>query len=120
MSMSAKAMSGTPLEFTLATFSGSTRSNAAAKITRVEDRNTVPTQPKNHSESTATRMNCSTGLPKNDAASRPGYGHTPVGIVPAQNALLAALYQSQPNVLENSRNSPTAASVVATSAPPIA
>ena len=76
---------------TLATDSGSTRSNAAAKITRVEDRNTVPTQPKNHSDRIAIRTNWSTGLPRNDAASRPGYGHTPVGIVPAQNALLAAL-----------------------------
>src|SRR4029453_2177057 len=106
--MSASATIGTPLPVTLATPSGRTRSNAAAKITRVDDRNTVPTQPKNHSESTATRMNWSTGLPKNDAASRPGYGQAPVGIVPAQNALLAALYQSHPNVLENSAKRITA------------
>src|SRR5690242_5280535 len=32
----------------LAIRSGSSRSKAAAKITRVEDRNTVPAQPKNH------------------------------------------------------------------------
>src|SRR5215216_2932171 len=118
--MSASATIGTPVRETLATFSGSTRSNAAAKMTRVEDRKTVPTQPKNHSDSTPTRRNCSTGLPKNDAASRPGYGHAPVGAVPAQNALLAALYQSHPKVLENSRNSTTAATVVASSAPAIA
>src|SRR4029078_1627872 len=93
-SISSSAMYGTPELLTLATDSGSTRSNAAAKITRVEDRNTVPTQPKNHSESTATRRNCSTGEPRKAAASRPGYGQTPVGIVPSQNALLAALYQS--------------------------
>src|SRR3954451_19635692 len=118
--MSSSAMTGTPLRLTFATPSGSTRSNAAANTTRVEDRNTVPTQPKNHSDRTAIRMNCSTGLPSSDAASSPGYGQTPVGIVPAQNALLAALYQSHPNVLENSRNSTTAAIEVATSAPAIA
>src|SRR5919202_4916241 len=99
--MRASATIGTPLRLTLATDSGSTRSKAAAKMTRVDDRNTVPTQPKNHSDRIAMRMNCSTGG-RNAAASRPGYGHTPVGIVPAQKALLAALYQSQPNVLENS------------------
>ena len=33
---------------TCAAPSGRIRSNAAAKITRVEDRNSVPTQPKNH------------------------------------------------------------------------
>src|SRR5690349_15240605 len=113
-------MSGTPLFDTFATLSGSTRSKAAAKITRVDDRKTVPTHPKNHSESTATRMNCSTGLPKNDAASRPGYGQTPVGIVPAQKALLAALYQPQPKVFEKSRKRMTAVIVVAISAPPMA
>src|SRR5919108_2135361 len=118
--MSSSATYGTPLRLTLAAPSGSTRSNAAAKTTRVDDRKTVPTQPKNHSESTATSRNCSTGLPKKDAASKPGYGHTPVGIVPAQNALLAALYQSQPNVFENSRKSTTAAIDVATSAPNMA
>src|SRR5262245_3665920 len=118
--MSSSATNGTPLRLTFAAPSGSTRSNAAAKTTRVEDRNTVPTQPKNHSDNTATSRNCSTGLPRNDEASRPGYGQTPVGIVPAQKALLAAMYQSQPNVFENSRNSATAASDVASSAPNIA
>src|ERR671929_551139 len=118
--MSSSATIGTPLRLTLATDSGSTRSNAAAKITRVDDRKTVPTQPKNHSDSTPTSRNCSTGEPRNDAASSPGYGQTPVGIVPAQNALFAALYQSHPNVLENSRKRTIAAAVVASSAPPIA
>src|SRR4051794_4087958 len=117
--MSSSATYGTPLRSTFATLSGSTRSNAAAKITRVEDRNTVPTHPKNHIERTAISRNCNTGLPRNEAASRPGSAPTPVGIAPAQNALLAALYQPQPNVLENSRNSTTAAIDVATSAPAI-
>src|SRR5690349_14656644 len=89
-SISASATIGTPLRLTLATDSGSTRSNAAAKITRVEDRNTVPTQPKNHSDSTATSTNCRT-FGRNAAASRPGYGQTPVGMVPAHDAALAAL-----------------------------
>src|SRR3954453_12661220 len=100
--MSSSATTGTPVRDTVATDSGSTRSNAAAKITRVEDKNTVPTQPKNHSDSIATSRNCNTGEPRNDAASNPGYGHVPVWIVPAQKALFAALYQSHPNVFENS------------------
>src|SRR3954463_4400735 len=89
-SISSSAMSGTPLRSTFATPSGSTRSNAAAKTTRVEDRNTVPTQPKNHIDRMAMRTNWRNPPGRNDAAKRPGYGHTPVGIVPAQNALLAA------------------------------
>jgi hypothetical protein len=32
----------------LAAHDGSTRSNAAAKMTRVDERNRVPAQPKNH------------------------------------------------------------------------
>src|SRR5262245_15411882 len=118
--MSSRATHGTPLLETLATGSGSTRSNAVAKITRVDDRKTVPTQPKNHSDMIVMKRNCRTGLPKNAAASRAGYGNAPVGPVPAQYALLAALYQSQPNVFENSRKQMTAAIVVASSAPPIA
>jgi len=56
----------------LATASGSTLSKAVAKTTRVEDRNTVPTHPKNHSDSRPTRMTCSMGLSKKKAAKRPG------------------------------------------------
>ena len=69
---------------TLATLSGRIRSNDAANTTRVEDRNTDPTQPKNHSDMIRIRMNCSTGLEKTIAASIAGYGNTPIGIVPAQ------------------------------------
>src|SRR3954452_11117959 len=82
-SISSTATTGTPLLLTLAAASGSTRSNAAAKITRVEDRNSVPTHPKNHSDMIATRMNWSTWLPKNDAAISAGYGNTGVAPVPA-------------------------------------
>ena len=41
----------------LAATSGSTRSNAAANTTRVDDRNTVPTQPKNQRLNSPTTMN---------------------------------------------------------------
>src|SRR5919202_78736 len=91
ISISASAAYGTPLRPTFAAHSGSTRSNAVAKITRVEDRNTEPTQPKNHSDSSVMRTNCRIGLPTRKAASVPGYGNTPIGFVPAQYALFAAL-----------------------------
>ena len=70
--MSASAQYGTPFFDTSATASGRMRSNAAANTTRVEDRNTEPTQPTNHSARIVIRMNWSTGLPKNIAASVPG------------------------------------------------
>jgi hypothetical protein len=56
----------------LATASGSTRSNAVAKTTRVDERKTVPTHPKNHSDRRPTRITCSMGLSKKKAAKRPG------------------------------------------------
>ena len=56
----------------LATHSGNTRSKAVAKTTRVEERNTDPTHPKNHSASSAKRMNCRMGLSKRNAAKSPG------------------------------------------------
>src|SRR5215210_2584829 len=43
--ISARAAHGTPRSETRAAHSGRTRSNAAAKIIRVEDRNSVPVQP---------------------------------------------------------------------------
>src|SRR5437763_4926800 len=47
--ISSRAPYGTRLpEEMLAAQAGRTRSNAAAKMTRVEDRNRVPAQPKNH------------------------------------------------------------------------
>ena len=39
---------------TSATFSGRIRSNAAAKITRVDDRNSVPAHPRNHAAKATT------------------------------------------------------------------
>src|ERR1700758_3610767 len=41
---------------TCAAASGSTRSKAAANMTRVEDRNSVPTQPKNHRLISSSKM----------------------------------------------------------------
>src|ERR687891_2252374 len=41
---------------TSATFSGRMRSNAAAKITRVDDRNSVPAQPRNQAPKTSTMI----------------------------------------------------------------
>src|SRR5215207_8110567 len=46
--MSNMAFTGVPFLFNSAAFSGSKRSNAAAKITRVEERNKVPAHPNHH------------------------------------------------------------------------
>ena len=47
--MNRRAMIGTARRSeTRAALSGRTRSNAAAKIIRVDDRNSVPDQPRNH------------------------------------------------------------------------
>ena len=51
---------------------GSTRSKAAAKMTRVEDRNSVPTQPKNHRLMIRMRMNWNTALCTTQLASITG------------------------------------------------
>ena len=56
MAMSSRATTGTPPEVTLATPSGRMRSKAEAKIMRVDERNTVPHQPKTSSEIGAIRM----------------------------------------------------------------
>jgi hypothetical protein len=52
--------------------SGSRRSKAAAKITRVELRNTVPDQPNHHRLNSRTTMNWSAGLVVRKAANSPG------------------------------------------------
>src|SRR5580700_10305248 len=59
---------------TCAAASGSTRSNAAAKMTRVEDRNSVPTQPKNHRLNSRIRMTWNAELCTSQAAISTGYG----------------------------------------------
>ena len=46
----------------LAAHAGSTRSNAAAKMTRVDERNRVPAQPKNHIPMTARSTTWNTAL----------------------------------------------------------
>jgi hypothetical protein len=72
MSMSKSAAYGTPLFVVLETHSGKTRSKAVAKTTRVEERNTDPTHPKNHSDISATKRNCRMGFWRSIAASSPG------------------------------------------------
>ncbi len=60
-------------------------------MTRDAVRNTVPTQPKNHSDMSRITMNCSHGLTKN-VASVTGYGHTPPSwSVPPHHALFDEL-----------------------------
>src|SRR5262245_1722683 len=57
---------------TVATASGSSRSKAAAKITRVEDRKIVPAQPKNHMLIARTTTNWRIGLDVKNIASIAG------------------------------------------------
>ena len=59
---------------TCAAASGSTRSKAAAKMTRVEDRNSVPTQPKNHRLISSSKMTWNAALFTTQPASITGYG----------------------------------------------
>src|SRR5580700_4696943 len=61
---------------TCAAASGSTRSKAAAKMTRVEDRNSVPTQPKNHRLISRITMTWKAELCTSQAAIITGYGKT--------------------------------------------
>jgi len=64
---------------TSAARSGSTRSKAAAKMTRVEDRKSVPTQPKNHRLITRIRMTWKALLCTSQPANMNGYGQTGMG-----------------------------------------
>ena len=60
--MSSRAMTGTPPDVTLATLSGRMRSNADAKIMRVELRNTVPHHPNTIREMAAMKITWKTLL----------------------------------------------------------
>src|SRR5256885_11506301 len=75
----------------LAAHSGSTRSKAAAKITRVEDRNTVPAQPKNHKPITRMISAWRRWLFTSQPAYMTGQGQPGTGAVPDQYAALASL-----------------------------
>src|SRR5215471_15349073 len=59
---------------TAAAPSGRIRSNAAAKMTRVDDRNSVPTQPKNHRLISRIKMTWKAWLLTSQPASSAGYG----------------------------------------------
>src|SRR6266566_1747333 len=58
---------------------GSTRSNAAAKMTRVEDRNRVPAQPKNHRPMTMMSRAWKRWLLTKKPANITGYGQIGTG-----------------------------------------
>ena len=60
----------------LETHSGSMRSSAAAKITRVEDRKTVPDQPNHHIPTRKIMISCRARLPVRKEANCTGYGQT--------------------------------------------
>src|SRR2546425_12985086 len=62
-----------------AAHSGSTRSKAAAKMTRVDERNRVPAQPKNQRPMTAISSAWKRWLPTNQPASMIGYGQIGTG-----------------------------------------
>src|SRR5579859_1372363 len=70
---------------------GSTRSNAAAKMTRVEDRNRGPAQPRNQTPITMMSRAWKRWLSTSQPANITGYGHVPTGAVPPYQAALAAL-----------------------------
>ena len=90
--MSASEPYGTRrLEEMFAAHEGSTRSKAAAKITRVEDRNRVPAHPKNHRPMTMMSRAWNSLLSTSQPANITGYGQVPTGAVPAYHAALAAL-----------------------------
>src|SRR5713226_1785954 len=100
----------------LAAHDGNTRSNAAANITRVEDRNRVPAHPKNHRPMTMMSSAWNAWLLTSQPANITGYGHVPTGAVPAQNEALAALYNCQPIVL-TTRSITRATSAIVTHRP---
>src|SRR6202140_5962434 len=63
----------------LAAHDGSTRSKAAAKMTRVEERNTVPAQPKNHRPMTMISRAWNRWLLTRKPANMTGYGQIGTG-----------------------------------------
>src|SRR2546425_12503602 len=93
-----------------AAHSGSTRSKAAAKMTRVDERKRVPAQPKNQRPMTAISSAWKRWLPTNQPASMIGYGQIGTGgageagtKMVFQYAALGARYEAPPNVLTMSR-----------------
>ena len=73
MTISSSALIGARVrESILDTHSGSIRSRAAAKITRVEERKTVPDQPNHHRLIRKMTRNCTSGLRIMKAANSAG------------------------------------------------
>src|SRR2546430_14407021 len=63
----------------LAAHAGSTRSKAAAKMTRVDERNRVPAQPKNHRPMTMIKRAWKAWLSTRNPANMTGYGQMGTG-----------------------------------------
>src|SRR5712691_9764964 len=79
-SISTRLHAGTcRLSVTSATFSGRIRSNAAAKITRVDDRKSVPDQPRYQAPNTTIRRPARNELWNHIPTSSGGYDHTGMG-----------------------------------------
>src|SRR3990170_2906234 len=77
MIINKSALTGVPVRSSnFATDSGSRRSNAAAKMTRVEERKTVAHQPNHHKLISAITRNCTNLFVVRNAASIAGYGQT--------------------------------------------
>src|SRR3972149_11151988 len=77
MAISSKALTGVLVRVSIFdTHSGNIRSRAAAKITRVEDRNTVPDQPNHQKLTRSTTMNWSKRLVVRNVANCTGEGQT--------------------------------------------
>src|SRR3972149_10085359 len=100
--------------------SGRMRSNAAAKMTRVEERNTVPAQPKNHMLIASITTNWRRRLEVVKTARRAGYGQMLSGGATAvypqrkfQYAAVALRRKSQVIVLLTRRKKITPSTVVA-------
>src|ERR1051326_8963542 len=73
------ALTGVPLACTSAALSGNRRSNAAAKITRVDERNNVPAQPNHQVLINNKTTICTRRLFVRNTASIAGLGHTGIG-----------------------------------------
>src|SRR5437868_15420855 len=99
----------------LAAHAGSTRSKAAAKMTRVDERKRVPAQPKNHRPMTMIKRAWKRWLLTRNPANITGYGQMGTGGAGAsgtaerlfQSDAVAGWWKVEPAVLLN--RSPTTA-----------
>src|SRR5919205_3514585 len=119
--MRASATYGTPVRVdTAAARSGSTRSNAAAKIMRVEDRKTVPYHPKTSSAEAVMSSTWKTGLSTIHDAVTIGESQSEIGPLPPQYVAPEAMKKSHPMLREMAAMKTSPTSAARTSAAPIA